>query len=96
MFGPADDADWHPFAGRLIIDHEAAVLPVRFDGKNSLLFQLASRLSPTLRLSLLLQEAARRIGTTVDAHLGDVLPFDRTAATGLVRGTPSTIISMTT
>jgi putative hemolysin len=76
VFGPADDADWHPFAGRLIIDHEAAVLPVRFEGKNSLLFQLASRLSPTLRLSLLLQEAAGRIGTAVDAHLGDVLPFE--------------------
>jgi putative hemolysin len=76
VFGPADDADWHPFAGRLIIDHEAAVLPVRFEGKNSLLFQLASRVSPTLRLSLLLQETAKRIGTAIEAHLGDVLPFE--------------------
>jgi putative hemolysin len=75
LLGPADDADWHPFVGRMIIDHEAAVLPVRFEGKNGLLFQLASRVSPMLRLSLLLQEAANRMGTTVDAHVGDVLPF---------------------
>jgi putative hemolysin len=75
VFGPAHDADWHPFAGRLIIDHEAAVLPVRFEGKNSLLFQLASRISPTLRLSLLLPETAGRIGTTVGVNLGDVIPF---------------------
>jgi putative hemolysin len=80
VFGPADDADWHPFAGRLIMDHEAAVLPVRFDGKNSLLFQLASRLSPTLRLSLLLKEAAKRIGTEVEAHLGEVLSFEALCA----------------
>jgi putative hemolysin len=76
VFGRAVDADWHPFAGRLIMDYEAAVLPIRFDGKNGLLFQLASHISPTLRLSLLLQEAAKRMGTTVDAHLGDVLPFE--------------------
>jgi putative hemolysin len=76
VFGAAVDADWHPFAGRMIMDHEATVLPIRFDGKNGLLFQLASRVSPTLRLSLLLQEAARRIGTAVDAHLGNVLPYE--------------------
>ena len=52
------------------------MLPIRFDGKNGLLFQLASHVSPTLRLSLLLQEAANRMGTTVEARLGDVLPFD--------------------
>jgi putative hemolysin len=76
VFGSAVDADWHPFAGRMIMDYEAAVLPIRFEGKNGLLFQLASRVSPTLRLSLLLQEAANRMGTAVDAHVGDVLPFE--------------------
>jgi putative hemolysin len=76
LLGPADDAEWHPFAARLIIDHEAAVLPVRFEGKNSLLFQLASHMSPALRPSLLLQEAKKRMGTAVEAHLGDVLSFE--------------------
>ncbi len=74
LLGRAEDAAWHPFAGRLVQATGAAVLPVRFAGQNSLLFQLASRVSPTLRLSLLLGEARSRIGTEVEAHLGEVLP----------------------
>lgn len=76
MFGPAREADWHPFTGRLVTSTGAAVLPVRFDGQNSLLFQFASRLNPTLRLSLLMKEAKDRIGTRVVAHIGDVVPFE--------------------
>ncbi len=76
LFGPAEDAPWHPFVGRLVQGSGAAVLPVRFAGRNSPLFQLASRISPTLRLSLLLGEARSRIGTQVEAHLGEVLPYE--------------------
>jgi putative hemolysin len=76
LFGPAEDAPWHPFAGRLVHGSAASVLPVRFTGQNSPLFHLASRVSPTLRLSLLLGEARRRIGTQVEAHLGEVLPYE--------------------
>lgn len=76
LFGPAEDAPWHPFAGRLVQGSGAAVLPVRFAGRNSLLFQLASRISPTLRLSLLLGEARSRIGSEVAAHLGEILPHE--------------------
>jgi putative hemolysin len=72
-FAPAQDAPWHPFAGRLILDHKAAVLPVRFVGQNGMLFHLVSQFSLTLRLSLLMQEAAKRIGTEIEAHLGEVL-----------------------
>lgn len=74
LFGPADDAPWHPFVARLVQGSGAAVLPVRFTGQNSLLFQLASRVHPTLRLSLLLGEARRRLGTEIVVHLGEVLP----------------------
>jgi putative hemolysin len=76
LFGPAVDAPWHPFVGRLVQGSGASVLPVRFTGQNSLLFQLASRISPTLRLSLLLHEARSRIGTEIEAHLGEVLPYE--------------------
>src|SRR5262249_9014542 len=75
-FGPAEAAPWHPFVGRLILSTAACLLPVYFAGQNSWLFQMASRVSPTLRLSLLLREAARRIGSEVEAHVGDVLTFD--------------------
>jgi putative hemolysin len=79
-FGPAEDAPWHPFVGRLVQSSRAAVLPVRFEGQNSRLFQLVSRISPTLRLSLLLREAVSRIGTEILAHVGQVLPFESLAA----------------
>jgi len=41
----------------------ATVVPVFFEGQNSRLFQLASQISATLRLSLLFKEVAARIGT---------------------------------
>ena len=79
-FGPAEDAPWHPFVGRLILSTAASVLPIRFEGQNSRLFQLVSRISPTLRLSLLLREAVSRIGSEVEAHVGDVLTFESLAS----------------
>lgn len=54
----------------------ATVLPARFKGQNSWLFQLVSHISPTLRLSLLMQEAGRRIGSEVEAHIGDAVAFE--------------------
>jgi putative hemolysin len=61
--GQAEDAPWHPFVGRLVLGSKAAILPVRFEGQNSRLFQLASHVSATLRLALLMREARARIGT---------------------------------
>jgi putative hemolysin len=79
-FGLAEDAPWHPFVGRLVQSSRSAVLPVRFEGQNSRLFQLVSQVSPTLRLSLLLREAVSRIGTEIEAHVGRVLSFESLAA----------------
>jgi putative hemolysin len=80
LFGPADDAPWHPFAGRLVQGAAAAVLPVRFEGQNSRLFHLASRVSPTLRLSLLLREAVLRMGSEVVVRVGGVVRFEELRA----------------
>jgi putative hemolysin len=75
-FGPAVDNEWHPFAGRLIMGARAAVLPVHFEGQNSRLFQLVSRFSMTLRISLLVRETLRRMGTDIRVRVGHVLPFE--------------------
>jgi len=80
-FGPALDADWHPFAGRLIMASKAAVLPVRFEGQNSRLFQLVSRFSYTLRLSMLVRETLMRMGTDISVRIGEVLPYEALGAT---------------
>ncbi len=74
-FGRAEDPEWKPFTSRLIQEAEADVLPVFFAGQNSRLFQIASRLSYTLRISLLFKEVHDRIGTDIDVRIGAPLPF---------------------
>lgn len=66
----AIDPAWKPFTSQLILKTSAPVVPIYFDGQNSRLFQLASHLSPTLRLSLLFNEVHRRIGTNIKLVIG--------------------------
>jgi putative hemolysin len=77
--GPAVDLPWAPFTAKLIRPSRATVVPVYFVGQNSRLFQLASHLSLTLRLSLVFRETARRIGTSLKVRVGRPLPFDEIA-----------------
>jgi putative hemolysin len=75
----AIDAEWKNFTARLISQAKAPVAPVYFAGQNSRLFQLASHVSMTLRLSLLFKEVHDRIGTEVHLRLGELVPYERLA-----------------
>lgn len=77
--GPAVDLPWAPFTAKLIRPPRATVVPVYFVGQNSRLFQLASHMSLTLRLSLVFRETARRIGTALKVRIGRPIPFDEIA-----------------
>lgn len=77
--GPAVDLPWAPFTAKLLRMSGATVVPVFFVGQNSRLFQLASHLSLTLRLSLVFRETARRIGTTLKVRIGKPIPFSEIA-----------------
>ena len=77
--GQATDPEWKPFVSRLIQEGRADVVPVFFDGQNSRLFQWASRVSMTLRLSLLFREVVNKIGSDVDVQVGPCIAFDRLA-----------------
>jgi putative hemolysin len=72
----AIDTEWKTFTARLITQSKAPVAPVYFAGQNSRLFQLASHISMTLRLSLLFKEVHDRIGSEVLVRIGKVLAFD--------------------
>jgi len=72
---PAVDGRWQPFVSQLIQRSQATVIPVWFGGQNSRLFQIASHLSLTLRLSLIFHEVKTRIGTSPPAVIGAPLPF---------------------
>ena len=74
-FGPAVDPRWKPFTAKLIHAAQAAVLPVCFVGQNSRLFQLASHVSMTLRLSLLFHEVANKIGSRQRIEIGRLMPY---------------------
>lgn len=75
----AVDTEWKNLTARLIAQAKACVAPVYFAGQNSRLFQLASHISMTLRLSLLFKEVHDRIGTDVNVRIGEILPYERIA-----------------
>ncbi len=71
----AVDEPWKPFTARLIQGAEAPVLPVRFAGQNSRLFQIASHMSETLRMALLFNEVKNKIGSVVRVGIGAPVPY---------------------
>jgi putative hemolysin len=77
---PAVDARWQPFVAQLIQRSKAVVVPIWFEGQNSRLFQVASHLSYTLRISLIFHEVRSRIGTSLAVAIGAPIPFASIAA----------------
>lgn len=67
------DPGWRNFTARMIVKSGAVVVPVFFDGNNSRLFQLASRVHYTLRLGLLIKEFRARVDEPVRVAIGTPL-----------------------
>ena len=72
-FGKAQDLPWKMFPAKLIQAAKANVIPIYFEGQNGRLFHLASKLSMTLRLSLLIREFRRLSGSTISSRIGEVI-----------------------
>ncbi|MGX5666039.1 glycerol acyltransferase [Rhizobium daejeonense] len=79
-FGRAEDLPWKIFPAKLIQAAGANVIPVYFEGQNGRLFHLASKLSLTLRISLLIREFRRLSGSTISARIGDLLNWEELRA----------------
>jgi putative hemolysin len=75
----AVDAEWKNFAARLITSAKAPVIPVYFAGQNSRLFQIASHISMTLRLSLFFKEVYDKIGSELRVRIGHLIPYSELA-----------------
>lgn len=73
-FGPPMDPVWRKFTARMIAKSGATVVPIFFDGHNSRLFQLASRLHYSLRLALLIKEFRARTDAPVRVVIGEPIP----------------------
>lgn len=59
MFGPVIEREWAVFTAQMIRRSSAQIVPIYFPGANSRVYQMANRVSPTLRQSLLLHEVVK-------------------------------------
>jgi putative hemolysin len=75
VFGRAEDLPWKMFPAKLIQAAQASVIPVYFEGQNGRLFHLASKVSLTLRLSMLIREFRKLSGSTIAARIGGIIPW---------------------
>ncbi|OKL45207.1 lysophospholipid acyltransferase family protein [Pseudovibrio exalbescens] len=79
-FGRAEELPWKTFTAKLIRSAKATVVPMYFEGQNSPLFHMASRFSLTLRLSLLIREFRRIVGSHISIRVGDEIPYEELKA----------------
>lgn len=91
MRGRAIDPEWKNFTAKMIIRSNATVIPLYFEGQNSRLFQIASHLSSTLRLSLFLNEVHKKIGDDIHVVVGKPIAAERIAE---LKGNPSELMEM--
>ncbi len=78
-FGRAEDLPWKLFPAKMIQAAGASVIPIYFEGQNGRLFHIASRISMTMRLSLMIREFRRLAGKSIVARVGAVIPADEMA-----------------
>lgn len=88
-FGPVVEAEWGKFTSKLILQTNARVIPIYFQGSNSRWFQLANRISDTCRQSLLMYEIKHAFNKSQTPIVGkpierDVLDQYKTDADGLM------------
>lgn len=78
-FGRAVDLPWKMFPARLVQAANASVIPIYFEGQCGRLFHLASRVSLTLRTSLLIREFRRLSGSCIVARPGEIVSDEQLA-----------------
>jgi len=74
------DPPWSKTISRIIHRADADVLPVYFDGANSLLFQVAGLMHPRVRTALLPRELMNKANTSIDIQIGRAIPYHKLKA----------------
>ncbi|MDA8585624.1 lysophospholipid acyltransferase family protein [Rhodobacteraceae bacterium] len=74
-WGPAIEQDWNPFTAKMVVKSGATVVPIHFSGANSRAYQIADKVSATVRQGLLLHEVVHALNRSQRPHIGK--PFDR-------------------
>lgn len=73
-WGPAIEAEWNPFTAKMIRRSGARVVPMKFPGANSRIYQIANQISPILRQGLLLHEIVHALNKPQAPIVGEPLP----------------------
>ena len=80
VVGKAIDTDWKTFAAKLAMTPDTTTVPFFFDGRNSLLYQMARRISVTLGYSLMFREICKKIGQPITVHVRQPVHSDQLCA----------------
>ena len=75
LIGKAEDLEWKLFVIKMIHQTKSTVVPIFFHGQNSQLFQIASHIHPSLRLSLFLHEVKNKMGKSFRINIGDPIDY---------------------
>lgn len=78
----ANDGDWKQFTSKLAIRTGSPILPIFFEGQNSQLFHIANKIGLTFRYSLMMYELKRKIGDTINLHIGNIISAKKIAQIG--------------
>jgi putative hemolysin len=76
FFGKATEPEWNVFTHKLIQRSGAAILPIHFTGQNSRAYQIANKISATLRQGLLLYEIKRALFKPQRPYIGHPISAD--------------------
>lgn len=76
MFGPVIEREWNPFTSKMIQRSGARALPIYFPGSNSRWYQMANRISATLRQGLLLYEVVHSLNRPQGPVVGHPVDMD--------------------
>ena len=80
------DPPWSETLGRLVLRSRCAVVPMHFEGANSLWFHLLGLMHPRLRTLLLPREMQRTCGRTIPVTVGRTICFEELAGIGSAAG----------
>lgn len=77
MFGPVIEREWAVFTAQMIRRSGAKVVPIYFPGTNSRVYQVANRISATLRQSFLLHEVVKCCNKPQKPIVGDTIDDEK-------------------
>lgn len=74
--GNATDREWKAFVAQVIAKSEATVVPIYFEGQNSRVFQVLTRLGGITMLGTLVsREQVSKVGSTIKFRIGEQIPY---------------------